>query len=535
MSHAVLHDHAAKATPCDVSGFFGQSLEHLAMLALGFALAACTSLPPNTDRASSAALAQPELTRLGRIADAARPGTLPAAESGFRLIAQGDEALANRIALADRAERTLDLQYYIIAQDASTNELFAHIVQAARRGVRVRLLVDDLNTSGEDAIGASLSTEPNIEVRLFNPFPGGRSSLSTRFLSSIGDARKLSRRMHNKLFAADNAMAIVGGRNLGDAYFLRNALSNFVDLDLLVAGPAVQALSATFDAYWNDPLTYPFTSVVGSGNAATLANQAPAKPQLLPAPESGLAHELDNDKISLLWAPAQVLVDQPSKISGTNGHDASKTFEKDLIALMRGAQKSVLLVSPYFVPGSLGVEIAADLRRRGVRLVILTNSLAATDAPAVHIGYSRYRAELLRQGAELYELRPQVKPLEGAPATRFGSFGQSRSSLHAKVIVVDQKVSVIGSLNLDPRSRFENTEMALFVDSAPLAAQVLDLFQDPAHENAYRLRLAPDGRSIEWVLGVGKAEQMFDNEPEASFWRRLELKLLTPFSLEALL
>lgn len=180
----------------------------------------------------------------------------------------------------------------------------------------------------------------------------------------------------------------------------------------------------------------------------------------------------------------------------------------DRIALADHAERTLDL--QYYIIA----KIAADLRRRGVRLVILTNSLAATDAPAVHIGYSRYRAELLRQGTELYELRPQVKPLEGAPATRFGSFGQSRSSLHAKVIVVDQKVSVIGSLNLDPRSRFENMEMALFVDSAPLAAQVLDLFQDPARENAYRLRLAPDGHSIEWVLGVGKTEQVFATNPK---------------------
>ncbi|MGC1520436.1 MAG: phospholipase D-like domain-containing protein, partial [Steroidobacteraceae bacterium] len=243
----------------------GSTTRSLPLLALGALLiSGCASLPRHVAKSRSLALPDPAATSLGRIVAAEEAGKNL---SGIRLLTSGEEALADLIALADHAERTLDIQYYIIEQDESARLLLNHVRLAADRGVRVRVLVDDLHTAGEDRRFLHLSQHANVEVRVFNPFPGGRSAMWTRFLASVSDIRRINHRMHNKLFVADNALAITGGRNIGDQYFTRDKYSNFIDLDVVAAGAIVPELSASFDAFWNSKYAYPIASVAAPVDA----------------------------------------------------------------------------------------------------------------------------------------------------------------------------------------------------------------------------------------------------------------------------
>src|SRR5882672_5596321 len=273
-------------------------------------LAACVGLPRHVQKNHSEALHQTDTMALGRVVAHTHGGGRNL--SGIRLLTSGDEALASLIALADRAQRTLDVQYYIIHEDDSSRLLLYHVRLAADRGVRVRVLVDDLNTAGEDRRFMHLGAHANVEVRVFNPFPGGRSATWTRLLASVGEIRRINHRMHNKLFVADNALAVTGGRNIGDQYFTRDARNNFIDLDVMAAGSIVAGLSASFDAFWNSAYAYPISAV------ASPVSAEPASPPFLDgdtAPSANwLEGELDSGRVHLMWVPATVLADRPAKI-----------------------------------------------------------------------------------------------------------------------------------------------------------------------------------------------------------------------------
>ncbi|MBX3591605.1 MAG: phospholipase D family protein [Burkholderiaceae bacterium] len=520
--------------------------------------AACASLPPPPPKPVSQAWAQPEATALGALAAAAAPNLR---FSGFQLLASGEDALAALAALADHAQRTLDLQYYLMRDDASTRALLRHVHAAAQRGVRVRVLLDDLNTAGADDALLCLTRHPQIEIRLYNPFPAGRGSTLTRVLASIRDVRRINQRMHNKMFVADNAIAVTGGRNLGDAYFVQSLASNFVDLDVIAAGPVVRDLSASFDRFWNSDLAYPLRTLVTkdpdcagplaasppspNGQRAAAAAQAVSTPEapsgLPPAdspparasveiPDSTFAQELGAGRLPLAWVPAAVLADAPSKIASEGDPNRSDTIADDIVTLTRAARREVVLISPYFVPGKRGVALARELHARGVQLRVLTNSLAATDAPIVHIGYARYRGDLLSAGAELYELRSRL----GAPRSRLGSFGSSLASLHAKALVIDRRLLLIGSMNMDPRSARLNTEIALVMRSPALAAQVVQLFDDVAASSSYRVEALADGR-LRWVGQAPGAPTVEGSEPDAGVGLQFLLRLLSPFAPDELL
>src|SRR5450631_3079563 len=280
-----------------------------AIAALALLTAGCVGLPRHVEKTRSSALPNPAATSLGRLVAAEQAGRNL---SGVRLLTSGKEALTGLIALADHAERTLDIQYYIIHQDDSARILLHHVRLAADRGVRVRVLVDDLNTAGEDRRFMHLSEHANVEVRVFNPFPGGRFAKWTRFVASATDIRRINHRMHNKLFVADNALAITGGRNIGDEYFTRDPKYNFIDLDVVVAGPVVPQLSASFDAFWNSKYAYPIASLASPVSAESVS--AP-----LPEADTGinpsLGAELNAGLVHLTWVPATVLADRPAKIS----------------------------------------------------------------------------------------------------------------------------------------------------------------------------------------------------------------------------
>src|SRR5271163_787306 len=316
-----------------------------AMALLLLLLSGCVGLPRHVQKFHSEALPDPQTTALGRLSAAEEANKNL---SGIRLLTSGEEALADLIALADHAERTLDIQYYIIEQDDSARILLRHVRLAADRGVRVRVLVDDLNTAGEDRRFLHLSEHANVEVRVFNPFPGGRSAMWTRFLASVSDIRRINHRMHNKLFVADNALAITGGRNIGDQYFTRDRYSNFIDLDVVAAGAIVPELSASFDAFWNSKYAYPIASV---------ASPVEAESTLTPPDEAAatganwLEGELNSGKVPLIWVPATVLADRPAKIASETSPDKEETLVNNISTLMLSAKQELLVISPYFVPG----------------------------------------------------------------------------------------------------------------------------------------------------------------------------------------
>ncbi len=496
----------------------------LAMLAL--LMAGCVGLPRHVEKIRTLALPNPGTTSLGRLVAAEQTGKNL---SGIRLLTSGEEALADLIALADHAERTLDIQYYIIHQDESAALLLHHVRLAADRGVRVRVLIDDLNTVGEDRRFMHLSEHANVEVRLFNPFPGGRFATWTRFLASASDIRRINHRMHNKLFVADNALAITGGRNIGDEYFTRDRHYNFIDLDVVAAGAIVPELSASFDAFWNSKYAYPIASVASPVSAEPAA--PPPDSMGIPANADWLESHLESGKLDLTWVPATVLADRPAKIASETSPGEEDTIANDLGALMRSAKHELIVISPYFVPGKDGVAMFAKLISEGVHMRILTNSLASTDSPLVHNGYARYRVALLKLGVELSEVRPKL----GQKRARFHPFRGSNASLHAKALVIDQKTVFIGSMNMDARSARINSELGLVIRSADIARQVTSLLDDISADGSYKLQLIDHTDQIQWSSGEAGSEQTWYSDPETTRLQRFTLKLLAPFAPEELL
>ncbi|MES2071107.1 MAG: phospholipase D family protein [Pseudomonadota bacterium] len=519
----------------------------LSLLLLG-SLSACSTLPPAGVNPVSLAYNAPYETRLGKIALASTPEG-KAEQSGFRLLPLGAFAFDTRIELIRRAEHTIDLQYYVIANDESGLTVFKELTAAAARGVRVRLLVDDLFTVGQDQTLLNLSQQPNLEVRLFNPFPAGRTSLWGKFLFSLHDFKRVNHRMHNKLFVVDNAMAIVGGRNIGDEYFMFAKAANFIDLDTFVIGDIVRDLSEVFDRYWNSLYVYPAPQII----SAYQRENAPDFPQ---APDFGirrlraplppglrddlgyapLAGELERGKLDLIWAPATVFADSPMKVAGSSEGSMRMTVHSSITQIMRAAQQEVIVISPYFIPGKTGMEGIRGLSERKVRMVLVTNSLASTDSPLVHIGYSRYRKEMIKLGVEIYE----INPMRAKSQERAVDFGSSQAMLHAKIAVIDRKQVFIGSMNSDPRSSRQNTEMGVIVQDKKMAAQILDLMHKDGPKATFLLRPSITSAGIEWIGNDSldadlNREEILDEEPGAGFFLKLVLRLLDPFAPEELL
>jgi len=496
------------------------------LLSTAILLGGCAGLPRHVQKTPSVAFQHPEATTLGRIVAADEVGKNL---SGFRLLSSGEAALASLIALADHAERTLDIQYYIIHEDESTRAFLHHVRLAADRGVRVRVLVDDLNTAGEDRRFMHLSSHANVEVRVFNPFTAGRFSTWTRFVASATDIRRINHRMHNKLFVADDALAITGGRNIGDQYFTLDPRSNFVDLDVVAAGAIVPQLSASFDQFWNSKYAIPIASVASSVDAEANSSTPPIEAQTSVS-DRWLEQELDAQKLDLIWAPATVLADKPAKIASETSPEEELTIANDITALMSTAKQDLSIISPYFIPGKQGVALIAKLVENGVKVRILTNSLASTDSPLVDIGYARYRVPLLKLGVDLREMRPKL----GQRHVRFHPFRSSNASLHAKALVIDQKIVFIGSLNMDERSAKINSELGLVISSAEMSREVTSLLDDISTDGSYKLQLDRHDR-VEWVSGEGGAQKIWHTEPETSRTERIWLTLLSPFAPDELL
>jgi len=461
--------------------------------------------------------------------------------SGFRLMPMGFYSLDARIELARRAKYSLDIQYYLIQNDKTGHLLLRNVRDAAMRGVRVRLLVDDLYTFGGDPMFIGLSAFPNIEVRLFNPFCCGRGGLLSKYTSSLLDFRRLNHRMHNKLFIADAAMVVVGGRNIADEYFMRSMSENFVDMDAFMVGAVVPQLANIFDTYWNSPHVYPVAQIIATDlDRAQLQKQfnelvdegdqmmAVALPPIDILGYGPISEDLDDGRLGLHWGKATAFADSPDKVTATSDEMArSMSVTMNVMDLVIASHHEVVLSSPYFIPGAMGVQAFGDLRKRGVKVTILTNSLASNDEPLVHTGYSRYRVELLRSGVDLYELSP-TRVLRNK---RLGLAipGASLGRLHAKTAVIDRSIVFIGSMNLDPRSASKNTELGVIIESPEIAKEVLRVIHISKLQSAYRLQFGADGHSLEWLTMDDNGEVVLDAEPDTSFLFRLQNVLFAPF------
>jgi phosphatidylserine/phosphatidylglycerophosphate/cardiolipin synthase-like enzyme len=507
----------------------------LAITATLFGLSGCASLPEVAPSVTNFAAPPDPFAPLPKMVSAVMGDD---ARSGFRLLPVAEPAYETRVQLIRNATHTLDLQYYLFQADDTGMYMMRELRKAAERGVRVRLLIDDLYTSGEDPFFAALSSFPNIEIRLFNPFANGRGALWSRFALAAGQLGRVNHRMHNKLFIADNVAAIAGGRNIADEYFMRSIHNNFVDIDLFAVGPVVQDLSAIFDYYWNSDYSYPFYSVVPPDSTPealqrhfdelTIYAVAPPAEGIPPSLQSytTLPEELRTGHLgAVIHADGVAIADPLDKAHGVSLKTISATVTERVEDLIGSAQQNVVILSPYFVPGKVGLKQLTTLAAKGVDVTVVTNSLASTDEPVVQIGYVRYRKPLLEAGVHIRELSPTLS----AKRELLGDFGASLGALHAKLVVVDKQHVFMGSMNLDERSAFENTEMGVIIDSAELAAQI---GARTDRQSSYALRLSPEDQ-IQWVADINGQEVVFDHEPEADFWTNLEVELLGPFVPES--
>ena len=514
---------------------------------LGLGLAGCMSLPDVAERPWQAASAPAVQGGLAQLAQA----SVPAAESGFRLIANGAEALQARLALIDNATQSIDLQVYQFASDATGRALMQALRAAAQRGVRVRLLIDDLHTAGDDALWLALSTQPGVELRLFNAFLSTRDSHVSRLLeSALGDERA-HRRMHNKLLVADGVLALAGGRNIADAYYLPMPQGSFVDIDVLVAGALVPQMALAFDLYWNSEYSHDLASVLAvalgepprvqggqarldapcGGTACVALEQVRRQP-------TALAQEWAAGRLQMTAAQAHVAYDSPNKIENDDvavdiGMLATQGAQVRLLVAhaIQQSRREVLVVSPYLIPGPAGVAGVSRLVERGVKVTLLTSSLAATDEPMVHLGYRKYRVALLQAGVALYEWGPA----SGSRVLRELVAGSGPVlRLHAKAAIIDRELVYLGSMNFDPRSRDLNTEFGVLVRSPALAEALHTQLRQMIDEGAYRLLLQPDGRTLRWATPDGRVLEGPD-EPDTDLGSRLLLELLAPFVPEEML
>ncbi|MEO7128357.1 MAG: phospholipase D family protein [Rhodoferax sp.] len=530
-----------------------------ALRTLGFGLfmllCGCASLPPQPPLQPSSAISDYAQTPLAAITKNPIPGDT---RSGFRLQPYGPNSFATRIELTRLATRSLDVQYYLMPGDNTGLTLMRAVRDAAARGVRVRVLIDDLYTAGEDNLLLALASYPNVQVRLFNPFPDGRDSDVTRFIMSGWDFSRINRRMHNKLFVADNVAAVAGGRNMADEYVMNGKGSNFVDMDVFAVGPVVRDLSAEFDHYWNSHEVFPVSDIARSSLTRVQLRQnfdrltagaTPPEPTevteegKIKAPGAGeptsvsselipmmnLPFELARRHLSaLLWANARVLIDPLSKTAGKNEEENSTkgTVTAGIIQWLETARSDVKMVSPYFVPTDSAVASIANARQHGINVEVVTNSLASTDEPMVYVGYSRHVKALLRMGVTILELSPSLS----VKREKLGLFGHhTAGALHMKCAIVDHKQVFLGSMNIDQRSAVLNTELGLIIDS-PVMARQLDNLADAATGSTYQLRLSADGQDIEWLENEGDGKtRLYHEPPETTSWQRFMFHVLSPF------
>jgi putative cardiolipin synthase len=506
---------------------FGAIVVAISLLGVG-----CASLPAEVPRTESQARTDIDDSTLARVAAASLEGH---GMSGLRLMPAGDQAFDARIALARSAEKSIDAQYFILAHDTSGRQFLRELRDAALRGVRVRLLIDDLYAGDDDGLLGELAAHAGFELRVFNPLPVRTGTTRSRVLLSLHELGRVQRRMHNKLFVADNSFAVTGGRNVADEYFGRSEPANFIDMDALVAGPAVRELSASFDAYWNSPRAYPFDAIADQGTDPALARASfDARVRdlarfALPAGaldslgRGGVGEQIAQGRVALSPAAIRVVADPVERDAAPAAADALGNVMDANLALLRSARSEVLIVSPYFVPMDCMIAALDDAGRGGARVTVMTNSLATTDVPLVHFGYARHRPAILRMGISLYELIPAHEATLAQSEAGRGSLGR----LHAKLAVVDRRWVYIGSMNMDPRSARLNTELGLIVDSRALADELAGLLHREQVPTSFSVSQAPEGGGLRWSFQRGGQPQVLAEEPSSTWVQRLYGSLLS--------
>jgi putative cardiolipin synthase len=487
---------------------------YISTLVFSLLLSACATAPFDYPREEEYAIAADTPTALKDSVDgwlAKHPGP-----SGFYPLVDGMSALGARIRLIERAEKSIDAQYFLMKADTAGHVFAGALLRAADRGVKVRFLLDDIFTTVEDVGLEVLNAHPNIEVRLFNPV----SRRGIGFLNFIGDFRRANRRMHNKSFTVDNQVTIVGGRNIADEYFQLRQEGEFLDLDVMGMGPVAAEVSAVFDRFWNHERSLPLEAVTTKFSPEKIEAERQKSIREFETVSDSAYHEarstplildLIEDRRQLYSAHADVVTDEPDKLVNAIERE-HRVLVNHLAQVINDAEEEVLVITPYLVPGDDGLAYWTSIAARGVRVVILTNSLASNNHTPVHSAYSKYRKPLIEAGVELYETRANaVSPV--------GNEASELLTLHTKAIVVDRRHIFIGSLNLDPRSIDINSEMGLLIDSPELGAMLTDGADQRLGEIAYQLLLDERGR-LEWHAVIDGAEVIETSEPLTSGLRR---------------
>jgi len=457
--------------------------------------------------------------------------------SGLIPLPEGRQALAARTALAGMAVKSIDAQYYLLHNDLTGKFFIGELMRAADRGVRIRLLVDDMASWGQTSMAAVLSFHPNMEIRIFNPFFRGGG----RWAQMVYRFGTVTRRMHNKVFIADGQAVILGGRNIGNAYFEAHPAIEFGDLDVLAVGPVVDAVSASFDRYWNSNLAVPVERLARKlpvqdslETVRKSMERAIARPKNT-AYVQGLCQDpivrsILEGTLCFYWGRAQVIQDPPEKILDPPERQTQDLVADRMATLFDEVRQELIIYSPYFVPGKKGADYLISLCQRGVRVRVLTNSLASTDVALVHAGYSRYRKRLLRGGVGLYELDRVISRRDRK--AKKGKYAASKASLHTKSFVLDRRQVFIGSLNLDPRSFVENTEIGLLMDSPEIGRNMGKWFDSNVPAIAFKLGLRKNHGvrdQIRWV----KTGKTHIRDPHASALKRLWVYLLRLLPVES--
>lgn len=474
---------------------------------------------------------------LGRYAQAVQPLLEQhPQQSGVLPLLDAREAFAARVLMARHAQYTLDLQYYIWRNDLTGTILFEALHEAADRGVKVRLLLDDHNTAGLDAVLIGLHSHPNIDVRLYNPLKLRRP----RIINYFYDFPRLNRRMHNKLFIADQKVLISGGRNIGDEYFGAHDGVVFSDLDALMIGPIVEESQSDFENYWNSPsavplnqlvtLTKPISLTALEQRASIIEADPNARKFVEAINKEPFVHDFLQQKLDFEWAEVTLLSDDPRKTLGLAKQHHLLAFQ--LQQAIGEPQQCVKLVSPYFVPTATGVQELTRMAAQGIDITILTNALEATDVAVVHSGYAKWRKQLIAAGIKLYEVQrmsPIARKLERKLRRQRlkgkERFGSSASSLHAKTFSVDKKRVFLGSFNFDPRSLALNTELGFVIHSPKLAQQIDHAFTHTVPNYAYRVDVDARGK-LYWEERLGQRTTRYKTEPGVSWMRRLGMRTL---------
>jgi putative cardiolipin synthase len=480
-------------------------------------LAACATAPLDYPKEPSAAITPTADTRLAQ--SSADWRSEQPDRNGFYPLSQGLDAFGARLALAAGAEVSIDAQYFLMKPDDAGLVLAAKLLEAAERGVRVRLLLDDVFTTVKDSGLALLDAHPNIEVRIFNPV----ARQGVYAVNYAGNFKLANRRMHNKSFTVDNQVTIVGGRNIAVEYFQLETTGEFMDFDMLTAGPIVREVSQSFDDYWNFELAVPLKALhdvsdreeVEKGWAFVRQAMEESGDSIYAAAiNTELMKQFYADELPPFYADARLIVDEPQKLREEVA-DEHKIVAAEIRDELSRAESEVIIWTPYFIPREGGIEFIRELRSRGVRLVIVTNSLATNNHTAVHSAYSGYRKDLLKAGVELWEARADAAKI----TVPDGSTELEQLTLHTKGMVIDRRKVFVGSLNLDPRSIDINTEMGLLIDSEEMGSRMAETSLEKIPQIAYRLELDDRG-NITWHAIIDGEQVVETNEPQTSAWRR---------------